>query len=197
MNSLTIQSVSGVNLEKYFQALAELRIKIFFEYPYLYKGSVEYEKKYLKRYSQSQNAVIVLIHDAEKLIGAATGMPLSEEENFVQAPFLERGLSTADTFYFGESLLKPKYRGKGLGHRFFDEREKWAVEKLKNKKTVFCAVERPDDHPLKPKNYKSLHGFWKKRGYSIIPELIGYFSWQDRTETEESLKPMQFWMKEW
>jgi hypothetical protein len=47
-----------------------------------------------------------------------------DETDDVQAPFIQNGFDLNEIFYFGESILKPEYRGLGLGHLFFDEREK-------------------------------------------------------------------------
>ena len=65
------------------------------------------------------------------------------------APFAAAGFDLADTFYCGESVLLPDYRGRGVGHRFFDLREAQA-RKIGRRWCCFCAVIRPDDHPLRP-----------------------------------------------
>jgi len=44
--------------------LAELRIKVFHDFPYLYEGSLDYEKNYLKIYTESsRSGVLVDCHD--------------------------------------------------------------------------------------------------------------------------------------
>ncbi len=192
---MKIQTLSGPQLEPYFDELAKLRIEIFRDYPYLYEGSFEYEKKYLSRYLKNEKAVLVFIWDQNKLAGAATGLPLQDEDDFVQKDFVDKNLKISDFFYFGESLLRHEYRGQGLGHVFFDERERWA-QNLGFKKSCFCAVQRPDEHPLKPSSYRPLNSFWQKRGYAPAQGLIGYFSWQDINQNSESEKAMQFWLKE-
>lgn len=40
-------------------AVAELRIKVFAEFPYLYAGDLEYERNYLEVYLESAGAIIV------------------------------------------------------------------------------------------------------------------------------------------
>jgi hypothetical protein len=44
---VVIKTVSGKDFEPYLLRLANLRIKIFREYPYLYDGNIEDEKQYL------------------------------------------------------------------------------------------------------------------------------------------------------
>ncbi|OOC48219.1 hypothetical protein B0684_11135 [Thioalkalivibrio versutus] len=82
----------------------------------------------------------------------------------------------------------------GAGHRFFDEREA-AARRLGFAHATFCAVVRPEDHPRRPAGYRSLDGFWKKRGYRRAEGRVGHFPWPDIGERQESLKPLQFWWR--
>lgn len=175
--------------------LAELRIKVFHDYPYLYEGSLDYEKNYLQIYTKSSQSVIVAAFDDDQLVGAATALPLRDEADYVQKPFLDAGIDITEIYYFGESVLLKEYRGMGLGHKFFDGREAAAL-KFGFTTTCFCAVERPKDHPMKPKDYRPLDEFWKKRGYTKKSELQSQFSWPDIGETHESSKNMIYWMKQ-
>ena len=45
-----------------FDELADLRIQIFKEFPYLYDGDIQYEKKYMGRYLDSKSAVFILVY---------------------------------------------------------------------------------------------------------------------------------------
>ena len=56
-------------------------------------------------------------------------------------------------------------------------------------------MERPLDHPARPRDYVPLDEFWKKRGYTKRPDLVAKFSWRDIGERDESEKPMIYWMK--
>ena len=97
-------------------------------------------------------------------------------------------------FYYGESVLLPSYRGRGIGKAFLAKRERHAAERGFST-VAFCAVERPDDHPLKPAGYVPLHGFWRSQGYERHPELATTFRWKDIGEPTETDKPMVFWLK--
>ncbi|AGH96724.1 GNAT family N-acetyltransferase [Pseudobdellovibrio exovorus] len=179
--------------------IAALRIKIFQDFPYIYDGSIDYEVKYLGRYLQAPNARFIgAFSEAEdrdeNLIGIATCLPLSEEENFVKEPFLNAGFKPEDVFYFGESVLLPQYRGQKVGHRFFDEREKVARE-FGSTYTSFCAVHRPENHPLRPQNYRPLDEFWRARGYEKKPELTSTFEWKDVDQDVETGKTMVYWLR--
>lgn len=191
---LTIERLSGDALQDYLSELARLRITVFRDFPYLYDGDRDYEQRYLQTYIQAQDSVIVLARDGERVVGAATAIPLSEETEEVQAPFLAAGYPVEEIFYCGESVLLPEYRGQGAGVAFFTEREAQARE-LGFRYSCFCAVQRPEDHPARPADHVPLDGFWTRRGYAIQPQLQTEFSWKEVGESEESPKPMTFWMK--
>jgi len=194
MSTLQFKRIKGKEIEAYINDIAALRIKIFHDYPYLYEGNAQYEKNYLKIYSDCPHSIVILVLDENKVVGASTALPLSSETGEVKAPFLTQGIDIDSVFYLGESVLLPSYRGQKIGERFFAEREAAAREQH-CKTTVFCAVERPEDHPRRPQGWHPLDKFWQRLGYKKHPELHTFFSWKERDEREETLKPMVFWMK--
>lgn len=192
---LRYQSFNGAAIESVFEPLALLRIAVFRDFPYLYEGSLEYEKEYLDTYAASERSLLFAAFDGDKMIGATTCIPLSDETEEVQAPFLKAGIPLEEVFYFGESILLPEYRGHGLGHRFFDEREAHARKFQGFKITSFCAVDRPADHPMRPGDYRPLDEFWAKRGYRKVPELQTEFVWLDLGAHSPTPKPMIYWTR--
>jgi len=193
--SVRVERFSGKALERHIDALARLRIEVFREFPYLYDGSLDYERKYLKTYIGVVDSVIVLAFDGDKVVGASTGLPMEAETEEVKKPFIDHGYDVGRIFYFGESVLEKGYRGKGLGVRFFEEREAHAKELGRFDWTCFCAVQRPENHPRRPRDYVPLDRFWNKRGYAKHSELATTFSWRELGERYESGKPMVFWLK--
>lgn len=189
-----VESVSGTDIEPWLGALARLRIQVFREWPYLYDGTEEYEQKYLQKYVDSEKSVMVLAIDGDRVVGASSGLPLTDADCEFQKPFIDANKDVSSIFYFGESVLNPRYRGLGLGHRFFDERERFARES-RYAYCTFCAVERPVEHPMRPSSARELNAFWLGRGYAKLPSVVGQFHWLDVGDTNESVKPMQFWGK--
>lgn len=183
----------GKGIERHLASLAELRIQIFRDYPYLYDGTVDYEMKYLARYVESKKSIAVLVKDGDRIVGASTAMPLEDEMDDFKAPFKSSGIDISDVYYLAESVLLPEYRGRGFGHRFFDFRESHA-QVLRYPITAFCAVERGLDDSRKPVGYRTLEEFWKERGYRKSP-LTTTFNWKEIGEQEESPKKMVFWLK--
>lgn len=167
---------------------------VFRDFPYLYEGSAEYEERYLDTYLRAPGALAVLAHDGGHVVGASTALPLVSETAELQAPFLASEFDPARVLYLGESVLLPAYRGQGLGHRFFDEREAHAA-RLGLSLTAFCAVQRPQAPPNLPFGFRSLHGFWRSRGYVERPDLHTTLRWADVGEAEETPKVMRFWVR--
>lgn len=190
---ITIQTASGAQVLPWLDAVAALRIEVFRDFPYLYDGELDYERRYLASYASSANSLFVLARDGDKVVGASTGIPLTDAEPEFQAPFIEQGIALDSVFYFGESVLQRAYRGHRLGHLFFDEREKFA-RSLGKSITAFCAVERPENHPLRLPDYTPLDSFWKKRGYEKQPAMRTFYNWLDIGETAATDKPMVFWL---
>lgn len=195
--SVQVEIWTSKDLAHNLNAVAQLRIQVFKDFPYLYQGSLEYEKNYLKVYLESPRSFFVAVKDHQSLVGLSSAIPLEEETDSVKAPFQKAQMNLSKIFYFGESVLLSEYRGLGLGHRFFDEREKFALSFGTFKWTCFCAVDRPISHPRRPPGYKPLHEFWKRRGYSLRPELQTEFLWQDIDDQHQTAKAMTFWMREW
>jgi GNAT superfamily N-acetyltransferase len=192
---LTVERFTGPGVGEHIPELARLRITVFREFPYLYAGDPDYEERYLRTYMESGESVMVLVFDGPRIVGASTGLPLADETPNVIAPFPEQGMDVERIFYFGESVLLPEYRGRGLGVRFFNEREDHARESGHFDITCFCAVDRPADHPRRPPGHQPLDRFWEKRGYTRQPALKASFSWRDLDEDHETPKSMTFWMK--
>lgn len=192
---IRIQPFTGPGLAGYIPELARLRILVFRDFPYLYDGTTEYEERYLRTYTASPASVVVIAFDGDRPVGASTALPLAHETPEVQRPFREAGIEPARVFYLGESVLLPAYRGRGVGVRFFEEREAHAQSLGGFDWFAFCAVERPADHPRRPPQYVPLDAFWERRGYRKHPELPTQFCWRDLDEAEETAKPMVFWLK--
>lgn len=192
--TVTVRALSGEALEAVLDDVARLRIAVFRDWPYLYDGTLDYEREYLSTYRDSPGALLVGAFDGTRLVGASTSTPMEDHAAEFAAPFAERGIPLDKILYGAESVLLPEYRGKGLGHRFFDLREDHA-RALGRTHVAFCSVKRPEEHPLKPANARTNDAFWRGRGYDTLPGVIAEFSWKDVGQEVETVKPLQFWMR--
>lgn len=194
MAGVRVKKFTGSAIEKYLEDLAALRIEVFRNFPYLYDGSQAYEQKYLSTYTQALGSAVILALEHEEVVGASTCIPLSEETDAIKDAFTNTDYPVEDIMYFGESVLKKDYRGRGIGVEFFRLREGHAHQ-LAKKYAAFCAVQRPDDHPAKPEDYQPLDHFWKKRGYTPLPHVKTNMRWKDMNQADESSKSLMFWIK--
>lgn len=194
MSSIHVQTCTGEALHQYIDDLAALRIDIFRSYPYLYDGSLAYEKEYLNTYAESNNSAIVIAFDGREVVGASTCIPMAEEGEGVKKAFSHSSLPVEKVLYLGESVLKEHYRGRGIGVAFFEHRENHARQ-LQMDYTAFCAVIRQEDHPLKPVDYQPLGRFWRNRGYQIQPDMKATMVWKDVDQPKETKKELVFWVK--
>lgn len=185
----------GTDLEAWLEHAAQLRIRVFRDFPYLYRGSLDYERDYLAQFASAEGAVLVLALDEDQVVGCATAMAMRAAQPAFRQPFEQAEWPIESILYFGESVLMPDYRGLGVGHCFFDEREHEAARQGASL-TTFCAVQRPVDHPLRPTTYRSLEPFWHRRGYRQRPELTTQFAWNDLGEPHKTAKTMVFWTRE-
>ena len=177
--------------EGVIEDLARLRRDVFREYPYLYEGTIAYERHYLATLAESDGTVVLAL-DGQRLAGAATAMPLMQAQDEFATPVREAGHDPARWFYLAESVLRPAYRGRGVGHRFFDEREAAAREGGFTN-ACFCAVVRPEDDAARPEDYSPLDPFWRRRGYERMDGVTATFHWREVGGTEEVPHTMQFW----
>ena len=193
--SLRFQTYTGAAIAEVIEGLAALRIKVFRDWPYLYDGDPDYERRYLQGYAGNPRAIVVAAFNGERLVGASTGLPLLDADAEFPAAFAGSQHDPAQIFYCAESVLLAECRGQGAGHRFFDAREDHA-RALGYAKTAFCSVVRPSDHPARPASYRPLDGFWHKRGYAPLSGVTAKFHWRDLGEESESEKTLQFWIRE-
>ncbi|MDX6752185.1 GNAT family N-acetyltransferase [Geminicoccaceae bacterium 1502E] len=195
MSEIRYERLSGAALERALPALARLRIEVFSDFPYLYEGSQAYEERYLRTYAETAGSVIIGALDGDRLVGAATALPLAAEPEELRRPVAEAGYDVARVFYFGESVLQKAWRGRGIGVAFFREREAWARGQGGFTHACFCGVVRAEDDPRRPAGHVPLDAFWRKRGFEKLEGALGTISWQDRGEPAETAKQMQFWIK--
>ncbi len=194
-NTISIRTFSGQEARKYFNDIAHIRLSLFSEYPYLYKGTIEDERGYLETYFRSPDAVILLVFDNEKVVGFSNSIPLTQESEEMKAPFLKKGLNLEDYLYVGEVMLYPDYQHKGIVRKFFEFHEHKARAQGYSK-IIFMTVERPENHILKPVNYKSLDAIWRHFGYEIVPGLIIDFEWNQIDTNKPTQNSLAIWRKD-
>ena len=192
---MRVAALTGDALAAALPDVARLRVNVFRDWPYLYDGDLAYEETYLQSYRASPRAIVVGAFDGDALVGASTGTPLADHADDFSRAFAATGLNLDRIFYCAESVLLPAYRGRGIGHRFFDLREAHA-RRHGFTKCCFCAVQRPADHPARPFDARPLDPFWRARGYAPLAGVMAEFEWKDVGLESQTAKPLQFWMRD-
>lgn len=190
----TITCLRGQELLPYLDDIARLRIRVFNDWPYLYQGSLDYERDYLAAYAATPDAICVLARSGDEVVGASTGLPLLDDGPAFRAPFERVGIDAGKVFYFGESVLLPAHRGQGIGHAFFDAREAHAATLGRFAITAFCAVDRAVDDPRRPAGHRDNAVFWRKRGYQRQPDMTMQLRW-DELGQGSVVHPLTFWTR--
>ena len=191
---VTVRALTGAELEAALDDLAQLRIAVFRDWPYLYDGTLDYEREYLRTYRDSPGALLVAAFAGGRLVGASTSTPMEDHAEAFAEPLKAIGLPVETILYGAESVLLPEVRGQGLGHRFFDLREEHA-RRLGRSHVAFCSVVRPENHSMRPASFRTNDAFWMGRGYAPLPGVFAEFSWKDVCGEAETKKPLQFWMR--
>lgn len=188
---MQLKYLTGHQAREYFTDIAMMRINNFKEFPYLYEGCLEYEKPYLEIYFASANSRIILAIDGNEIVAFSSAIPLDEELSEIKNPF---GDGAADSLYIGEVIIKPAYRGKGILRQFFEYYDSYAKETGKNK-LIFMTVNRPQNHKMRPADYRPLEPVWQHFGYEIIPDIKIRMTWQQSDTHKEEENTLDVWVK--
>lgn len=190
----SFRTYRGAQIAEVTETLFYLSKTIFRDFPYLFDGSTTTEN-YMERYAKMQHSFALIIHEGNNLVGAATACLLNEEWDIFRTPYKEAGFDLEKTFYFGEGILLPPYRGMGLYKTMMNERIQ-AAKKYGATKASFISVVRPSNHLLRPANYQELTPIWNKYGFFKDPKCDVKLSWKDVDKPEPDLKTLNAWVKD-
>lgn len=191
--TLAIRVFRGPDIAAMIDPFARLRMAVFRDWPYLYDGDLEYERRYLADYAAA-DSLLVAAFDGDTLVGGSTGLPLSNHAE-VAASFASTLPDHINKIYYcAESVLLSKFRGQGVYREFFAQREAHA-RGLNCTYATFCAVIRPKDHPLRPTDAQPLDPIWRRYGYAPMPGVTTTIRWRDIGADRETAKPLQVWIK--
>ena len=188
-----MQILRGSEIKHCIDRLGGFRIQIFREYPYLYDGSIEYERTYLRRYSMAPESLCLILEDALGIVGACTGIPLACEDSEFQNAFV--GENKEEVYYIGEVMLRADSRGKKLGSSLMSTALD-LIDSNKFKKISLCTVDRGLNHPREPLSYSPPDYLWKKYGFEKSGNLMAYLDWKDVGQDVETRKPLNIWFRQ-
>lgn len=197
--NIHMKRFKGQAISPYVRDITDLSLIIYKEYPHLYEGTEEEYLPFIEHYTHSKCGIACLLFDHAKPIGVAIGMPMSAMRGKYQQPLLNaRPEENFDTlFYLGELLLLKEYRGRGFGKQMYLELEQLVREEGAFKKICFCTIDEADlkSNPMKPKDYTSLDGFWRKLGFEKYNDITFSVYWRNLFEADDTPHKMSYWIK--
>lgn len=190
----------GLQLLSIINTISDWRIKEFKEYPYLYEGNLEYEKDYSNAYVKTDKSSAAVAYDNDTVVGFLTGIPLIEDkETFpdTEREFVKYGFDPKTFYYFGEIIVDPQYRHKGIASKLFTILENKVSQELGYKNVCFITIEHPENHPLKPTDYQDSSVIWQHLGYEKkdIKVSIVYPTIQPDGSVQNKENVMVYWVK--
>lgn len=163
--ALQVRCLVGAAMAPELAAIAQLRATVLQAWPDLHDGDAAGELSRLEACAASWRSLAVLVFDGDRMVGASLGLPLDDADGKTTETLRAAGGNPGVAFLLAGSVLLPAYRGRQLGHRFFDERETHARSLGGFEATVFPVVERSPDDPRRPPFGRSHESFWQRRGY--------------------------------
>ena len=204
--ALLFETHSGSAAKKYVPLVGKYRNEFFREFPYLYsaKDFKKEEKEYQKPYNEAPSLVVATAKDKQSgaVIGLIVGMALKdfhmEADNFDSPQSYARIETNRDrTFYVSEIFVEPAHQGQGIGDTLFKELEQKLTSTNQYDLSVFMSIDRPKDHPLRPKNYKGPESLWRRNHYEKTGILISYDwpTFQADGSVKVQKNAMDLWLK--
>ncbi len=189
-----IEVFKGSEMIRFVDPIAKMRLSYFSEYPYLYIGTMQCERAYLKMYTQCEKSLLVMKKEGERIVGAVTGMPL--RETFPEYRSWASGLDTPidSIFYLGELVLEKDAQGKGIENQIVDEMIDLIQKEGRYRSLAVLEISRDEEDPKQPLNFVSLEKFWETKGFVKHPELQTNISWKEGEE--EKMHTLIIWMKD-
>lgn len=187
--NLVLKVFSGPQALEHIPAVIDLYCTIFEGFPNLYQKTEDlaYETEYLTEHFKSEDSIISLLFDKDNnVVGYASAIPLSQEQDVIKQPFIEAGIALNKCFYIGEAMLAPAYRNLKITTRWKD----FFTQEIKRRGYThvgFLTVNRPHDHPSKPAHYETNDSLWSHYGAQKHPTITAQIPWlQSDTHQEEN-----------
>jgi hypothetical protein len=196
LTDIHVRSFTGLGLRPYIHSVAKLRLEVFKEYPYFKDPDLTQEMHYLRKIASCREAIGVLIFDGTTLVGVSIGYPLDAAEPALLGPWKGHTQEINGYFYFENSSLLKRYRGRGIGHHFFDAKEAHVAHHKKYKHICFCIPDSLESDLNRSSDFLLPIDFWRKRGYIHHPEMKGMLAWKKIGEAHPKEHRMSFWVKD-
>ena len=163
-----IDVFKGAEAAPYIRTLAEMRLKTFCEFPYLYVGKIEDDLIYTQIFSATPQGMLVVAFQGDTIVGIRSGVPVRDQAKPLdekRCQQLEKhGIKAKEYYYCGEIIVDLAFRKRGIAGqlmtKFIEEAKAMGFPGL-----IAITSIRPNDHPLRPQNYFEAGIFLNKYGF--------------------------------
>lgn len=199
MQDLEFKTYQGKDISPFIDEIGQIRLDLFKEFPYLYKGDLDYERAYLSEYSKDDQSLLILVYSGNKIVAFITGTAISSQHSITEDAFelfQSKGLKPSDYYYIGEIIVLKDYRSFNLSSRLLKEVENFALENGYSS-SCFLTVVRDNDHPLRPEDYKDSSKLWKFHNYKQM-NLYTKYKWNTIINDSEAIyqeNTLEYWSK--
>lgn len=188
----------GDALGAWIDRTARMRLEVFSGWPYLYEGTLEIERKYFEAFQGRSGAVVVEARLDGEFAGLATAIAFERDLYILSRSkeiFRAAGEDPGAFFYLGELLVEPRCRGRGIGRALLEEvRAEGRSQGLS--RCCLMAVERPLDHPSRPRDFREPVPLWVEAGFRRLAgtALFPYPTRLPGGDVADLPNPMRFWV---
>lgn len=199
MTPYTIKLLTGLALQTLIPFIAQQRIELFAEYPYLYKADEKIEYELQNWFAQLKHSAVAVAYCNDEPVGFLTAtslMDYTEHFNGVDEIFRAAHLEPERYFFCSEFIVLKEHRGHRLSEKLLaameEQVKKWGYS------AVCTITEKEDYHPLKPSDYKSYDPLWISLGF-VRSSLTSRFSYHTlQLDGSSALQEHTFiyWLKE-
>jgi len=199
MSDLEFKTYQGKEIEAFIDKIGQIRLDAFKEFPYLYKGDLDYERAYLSEYTKHEKSLLILVYSFNEIVGFITGAAIDSKLSITEDAFKlfkSKGLSPSSFYYIGEIIVLKEYRSFDLSSKLLKEVEDFALAQGYSS-TCFLTVVREDDHPLKPKDYKDTAKLWEFHKYKRM-NLYTKYKWTTIINSTDAIyqeNRLEYWCK--
>ncbi len=194
-----IQVFKGADILPYLQTLADMRLKAFCDFPYLYAGNVEEELVNLKEYASTSQGLLVVAFKEDRIAGVYSGMPFSTPGSFLEnwaKKLIRKGIETRGAFYAGDLIIEPAFQKQKCCSLLIKQLI-YEVETMGFSELIGITSIRPPEHPLRPLYYKDSDSLWPKLGAEKLPITLSaiWNTWQADGSIKKEENLLACWVK--
>ncbi len=195
----TFKLLVGNELQNILPFMAQQRMAVFRDYPYLYEGNPNVEHEYLKWFASLPHSSVIMAYLDGKPIGWISGTGFADfDVHFKGSNELlkKNGYDSRKFYYIPEAIIVSEHRDTLLLEELHTLIAKHA--KTLHYSALCFAEESHEQHPLKPADYKGLEELYRVAGYTPT-QMIITFSWltiQADGSVKDEEHELCYWIKE-